>query len=112
MNAIWLKVKEYAKTVAAFLAGIAVSVVINLINGSTPWPRNTSEWIQLAVASFGPAIATALSTNKITQRQLDNDPHVIGGVVVPEAPVTTSVLGVRNNPPIPPPVGGYRDPYA
>lgn len=102
LKALWLKVKEYAKTVAAFLAGIAVSVVINLINGSTPWPRNTSEWIQLAVASFGPAIATALSTNKITQKQLDNDPHVIGGVVVDQAETNSAPAAAD----APPSVGG------
>jgi hypothetical protein len=104
MSAIWLKVKEYAKTIAAFVAGVVGSVIVNLVNGSTPWPSNQSEWIQLAIASFGPALATWLTTNKITQAQLDKDPNVIGGVVVTNAVVPAPVL--------PPSAGGYRDPYA
>ena len=104
VSTIWSKVREYAKTIAAFVAGVVGSVIVNLFNGSTPWPSNQAEWVQLAIASFGPAIATWLTTNKITQKQLDKDPHVIGGVVVPEN-VPAAV------PPPPPSVGGYQPPY-
>lgn len=130
MNAIWLKVKEYAKTVAAFVAGVVGSVIVNLFNGSTPWPSNKAEWIQLAIASFGPAIATWLTTNKITQKQIDNDPNVIGGVVVsnektaqPDYPSIVVANGgtggggggsyARVEPINPPPsAGGWTSPYA
>lgn len=105
LSTIWSKAKEYAKTIAAFVAGVVSSVFINLWNGSTPWPQTQGEWVQLAIASFVPAIATWLTTNKITQKQLDKDPNVIGGVVVATAQIPAPPVSL-------PSVGGYRDPYA
>jgi hypothetical protein len=81
------QIKIYAKALAAALVGALVSVVVNLVNGSTPWPSNGAEWIQFALTTFGPAIAAVFVPNKITQKQLDNDKNVIGGTVVPDAQV-------------------------
>jgi F0F1-type ATP synthase assembly protein I len=80
-------VKEWAKTIAAFVLGVLVSIVTNLMNGTTPWPQTNKELIQLLIMAFVPAIGVALTRNKITQAQLDKDKHVIGGVVVPDAQV-------------------------
>ena len=82
-------IKEYAKTFAAFIAGVIGNVLVNLINGTTPWPQNSAEWLQLALTTLGPAIATWFTTNKITQKQLDKDPNVLGGVVVPNSQAVT-----------------------
>lgn len=70
-------VKEYAKAIAAWVAGVVVSVVINLVNGSTPWPTNLHELVQLLVVSFGPAIAVALQPAKISDKQVEKDPTVV-----------------------------------
>jgi hypothetical protein len=95
-------VKAWAKTLAAFVAGVVTTMILNLVNGGAVWPQTRAEWLQYVLTSFGAAIAVALTRNKITQKQLDKDPNVIGGTVVPDAQV----------PPAAPPVGGvYRNPW-
>jgi uncharacterized membrane protein YeaQ/YmgE (transglycosylase-associated protein family) len=79
-------IKIYAKTVAAFIVGVIGNAVVNLINGATPWPQTGAQWVQFAVTSFGSAIAVWAFPNKITQKQLDNDPNVVGGTVVTNPP--------------------------
>jgi uncharacterized membrane protein YeaQ/YmgE (transglycosylase-associated protein family) len=81
------QIKVYTKTFAAFIAGVIGNAVVNLINGATPWPQTGAQWVQFAVTSFGAAIAVwAAPANKITQKQLDKDPNVVGGTVVASAP--------------------------
>lgn len=107
MNTIERYVKEYAKTVATFVVAVVGNMIVNLVNGSAPWPQTRDQWIQYVVTSFGAAIATLIVPNKITQKQLDNDPHVIGGTVVSDAQVAAQ--------PAPPHVpvvpGRYRNPW-
>lgn len=91
------QIKVYAKTLAAFVAGVVANAVVNLVNGETPWPQNSAQWVQWAVTTFGAAIAVSLTRNKITQQQLDKDPNVVGGTVVPSVPA--------------PPKGGYKNPW-
>lgn len=80
-------VKVYAKAFAAFIAGVIGNAVVNLINGATPWPQTTAQWVQFAVTSLGVAVAAWAVPNKITQKQLDKDPNVIGGTVMPDTQV-------------------------
>jgi hypothetical protein len=94
---VWKFVKEWAKTLAAFVAGVVTTMILNLVNGNAVWPKTGAEWLQYALTSFGAAIAVALTRNKITQKQLDKDPHVIGGTVVAE--------------PVRPAPGQYRNPW-
>jgi hypothetical protein len=95
-------IKEHAKSVAVWVAGVAVTAVMNLVNGVSPWPETGAQWTQYALTSFGLAAAAWLFPNKITQKQLDNDPNVIGGVVVPDLqPVPAST----------PSPGGYVNPF-
>lgn len=79
-------VKEYAKAVAVFIVGIATNMLLDLVNGEKPWPQSPEEWRQYVLTSVGAALAALLVRNKITQKQLDKDPNVIGGVVVDERP--------------------------
>lgn len=103
LTSIWTIIKVHAKTVAAFVAGVVANMIVNLIHGNAVWPQTRGEWIQYALTSFGTAITVWLTRNKITQKQLDKDPNVIGGVVVPDAQI----------PPPPPPGGGgpYTNPW-
>jgi hypothetical protein len=97
LTSVWKFVKEWAKTIAAFVAGVVANMIVSLVQGGTVWPQTKAEWIQYVLTSFGTAIAVALTRNKITQKQLDQDPHVIGGTVVPDAQV--------------PSPGGYQNPW-
>jgi hypothetical protein len=99
MTSVWKFIKEWAKTIAAFVAGVVANMIVNLVQGGTVWPQTKAEWIQYLLTSFGTAIAVSLTRNKITQKQLDQDPHVVGGTVVAEAQ------------PVTPPAGGYRNPW-
>lgn len=83
-------IKEYAKAIAAFVAGVVGNMIVQLINGGTPWPQTSAEWTQYVVTSFGAAIGALVATNKITQKQLDKDPNVVGGVVVETPPAAPS----------------------
>lgn len=104
----WKLVKEYAKTFAAFVAGVVGNAVVDLVNGSSPWPQTGGEWARYAVTCFGPAIAVWATRNKITQDQLDKDPNVVGGVVtetpVPAVPVAPA--------PVPKPAVEYKNPWS
>lgn len=102
MNKIWNWLKVHAKTFVAFLAGVIGNMIVNLINGSAVWPQTKEQWLQYAITSFGTAIAVWFTRNKITQKQLDRDPHVIGGTVVPDS------QAVR---PSPPSERTYRNPW-
>ncbi len=107
MNQIKSFIKVYAKTAAAFIAGVLGNLLVNLINGGVPWPQTSAEWVQLLVTSFGAAIAALIVPNKITQRQLDKDRNVIGGVVVPDAQIPPTV-GTINSPVVP---GEFQNPW-
>lgn len=89
-------VKEYAKTLAAFVAGVVANIATDLINGKTPWPQTGAEWSRYLITSFGAAIAVALTRNKITQQQLDKDPNVVGGVVVADPRAAQDPMGNIN----------------
>jgi len=90
MNTVMNLLKEWAKTIAAFVGTVLTNMIVSLVNGSSPWPQTSAEWIQYAVTSIGAALAVYSVRNKITQKQLDKDPHVIGGIVVPDVPRPTS----------------------
>ena len=102
MNSFVKLVREHAKSVAVWVAGVAVTAIMNLVNGVSPWPQTGAQWTQYALTSFGLAAAAWLFPNKITQKQLDKDPHVIGGVVVPD---------LQPVPAAPPSAGGYVNPF-
>jgi hypothetical protein len=87
----------YLKPVAAFVAGVAGNMIVNLINGVDPWPQTTGQWLQFAVTSFGAAIAAWIAPNKITDKQIAKDPSVVR-VIPPVQPA--------------PPAGGYRNPWS
>jgi hypothetical protein len=97
LSSVWKLAKEWAKTIMAFVAGVVTTMILNLVNGNAVWPKTGAEWLQYALTSFGAAIAVALTRNKITQKQLDQDPHVVGGTVV-EAPVAPPSGGTYRNP--------------
>lgn len=100
-------VKVYGKAVAAFVATVVGNMVVNLVNGVAPWPSTGGQWVQFVVTSFGTAIAVWIAPSKITQKQLDNDPHVIGGTVVDDP----HNLPAAQQPANPPKPGTYRNPW-
>lgn len=105
MTQIKAFIKQYAKSVAAWVAGVVVTMVTNLINGASAWPQTGAQWTQYALASFGAALVVAIApTNKITQKQLDKDPNVIGGVVVSDAQIATAVVNPATG-------SGYQNPW-
>jgi hypothetical protein len=99
LTSVWKFIKEWAKTIAAFAATYAANAFYSLINGSAPWPQTKAEWQQYALTTIAAAVATWLARNKITQKQLDADKNVIGGVVVPDAqipqPLPAAPVGQR-----------------
>lgn len=81
-------IKEHAKTVVAFVATFIGNAIVSLIKGETAWPQTKDEWLQYALTSVGAAFSVWLARNKITQKQINADPNVVG-TVYPE-PVQTS----------------------
>lgn len=108
LDSVWKFVKEWAKTLSAFVAGVVTTMILNLVQDKAVWPQTRAEWTQYVLTSFGAAIAVALTRNKITQKQLDKDPNVIGGVVVPDAQVPTAP---PTAPYVPPATGEYQSPW-
>jgi hypothetical protein len=100
LNSVWKFIKEWAKTIAAFVSVWLGNAVLALIQGSSPWPQTKQEWIQYGVTSLVAALGVGVTRNKITQKQLDKDPNVVGGTVVPDSQV-----------PPPAPTGGFKNPW-
>lgn len=98
LTLVWKFVKEWAKTLSAFVAGVVANMIVNLVNSGAVWPTTKAEWTQYVLTSFGAAIAVALTRNKITQKQLDKDPNVVGGTVVPDSQIPPTVAGDYRNP--------------
>lgn len=86
MNPIWKKVKEYAKTITVFLAGVVGPPLLRIVSGEDPLPQNKQEWVNWITAIAVSTLAAAFTRNKITQKQLDKDPNVIGGKVIDDLP--------------------------
>ena len=109
MNPVWKKIKEYAKTIAVFLAGVLGPPLLRIFTGEDPLPQSKQEWINWLGAIAVSTVAAALTRNKITQDQLNRDPGVApGAVVVPESPanVVTSTTDIDDTPPPTPGLGG------
>ena len=93
-------VKRWVKALGSAVGGALAGLLINWVQGTTPIPTTQKELYTLLIATLLPPILTLFApANKITQKQLDNDPNVIGGVVAPDAQVA---------PDVPPPTGGQR----
>lgn len=112
MNTTVKLLKEHAKSVAVWVGGVVVTAILNLINGVSAWPQTPAQWWQYALTSFGLAFAAWAFPNKITQKQLDKDPHVVGGTVVEEPPVTPPASDIDDVPPPTPGLGGRRDSWS
>lgn len=89
MNAIKQFYKKYlsrwVKAIGSAVGGAIAGLLINWVQGTTPIPTTRQELYTLLIATLLPPILTLFSpANKITQKQLDKDPNVIGGVVVDE----------------------------
>lgn len=92
-------IKEQAKTIAAFVAAFVGNVIVSLINGTTAIPTTKADWIQYLVTSVGAAFAAWLARNKVTQKQIDKDPNVIGTVY--ENPPTPEAVAKYTPPAVP-----------
>lgn len=110
MNSIVKWFKEQAKTVAAFAVTFVVNMIVSLLDGSTALPQNREEWTQYLLTSFGAAIATYAARNKITQKQLDHDKNVVGGIVVDDPAVLQNATPPGWSAP-PPTFGPYTNPF-
>ena len=80
-------IKRWVKALASAVGGAIAGLAINWIQGTTPIPQTKQELYTVLIAAVLPAIVTVFSpANKITQKQLDKDTGVRGGVVVDSAP--------------------------
>jgi len=87
METLKLFYKEHVKSFVAAIVGALITLMMNWVNGETPWPQTGEEWRNAAIGAVIAAVAVWFPANKITQKQLDNDKNVIGGVVVPDSSV-------------------------
>lgn len=76
-------IKPWVKALGSAVGGAIAGLLINIVKGEAAWPQSQQEWLTVLVAAVLPAIVTVFSpTNKITQKQLDKDPNVVGGTVI------------------------------
>lgn len=62
--------KEWAKAVAAFVAGVVANMVSDLIAGKSPFPTTPAEWARYVILSVGAAIAVGGTPNKLNEKQV------------------------------------------
>jgi hypothetical protein len=70
-------VLEGAKAIAAGVATAVVNLVVNLVNGTTPWPQTSAQWVTLVATTFGSALLVWLQPAKISDKQVAADPTVV-----------------------------------
>lgn len=105
-------VQEHAKPIAAFVVTFIGNMIVSLLDGTTPFPQSREQWTQYLLTSAGAAFAAFIARNKITQKQLDHDPNVLGGIVVDQ-----KVVDQTATPTVPPSVaygpssGPYVNPF-
>lgn len=107
----WVKV--YAKSIAAFAATFVGNMIVSLANGTTAIPQTKHEWSQYLLTSALAFVATFFTRNKITQKQLDQDEHVVGGIVIdtpPQSKPPTSFQAPQEGYTFPA-EGGYPNPF-
>lgn len=96
-------IKPWVKALASAVGGAIAGLLINWAQGTTPIPTTRKELYTVLIAAVLPALLALFAPpNKITQKQLDKDPNVVGGVVVPDVQVPPPV----SLPPVAPPSGG------
>lgn len=93
-------IKPWVKALASAVGGAIFGLLLTWFQGTTPIPTTREELFTVLAAAVLPAIFTVIApANKITQKQIDKDPNVIGGTVVPTPP--------SNPPASAPPAPGY-----
>lgn len=99
MNPVMKWAKEHIKSLVAAIVGAAITVIMKWVNGEVPWPQTGAEWRDAAIGAVVAGVMVSISpTNKITQKQLDKDPDVVGGVVISDAPNQPKSLPYPENP--------------
>lgn len=87
-------IKRWVKALGSAVGGALAGLLINWVQGTTPIPTTQKELYTLLIATVLPPLLTLFApANKITQKQLDKDPNVIGGVVVPDVQAPTPLPG-------------------
>ncbi len=85
--------KPWVKALASAIGGALAGLLINWVQGTTPIPTTKEEWVTLLIATLGPPILTLFApANKITQKQIDKDPNVLGGIVVTDSQIPTPTV--------------------
>lgn len=79
-----MDIKVYAKTAGAFVAAVVGNMAYDLFTGTHPWPTTGQEWLRYGITSVGAALGAFGARNKITQKQINQQPDIIGAIVVPE----------------------------
>jgi hypothetical protein len=106
-------IKRWVKAIAAAVGGAIAGLLINWVQGTTPIPTTKDELYTLLIATLLPPILALFSpANKITQKQLDKDPNVVGGTVI-DTPAPAVATDIDDTPPPTPGLGGgvFRNPW-
>jgi len=83
--------KFYKENVKSFFGAVIGALIVRFTSwtkGEEAWPQTGEEWRNVAIGAVIAAVAVWLPTNKITQKQLDNDKYVQGGIVVSDPVVS------------------------
>lgn len=113
LNAFYVKyIKRWVKAVASAVGGALAGLLINWVQGTTPIPTTQKELYTLLIATIVPPILTLFApANKITQKQLDEDPTVIGGTVIPPTATSVEIKTPKPGEPFLPFPDAYRNPW-
>lgn len=60
----------YAKAGTALVLTVLTNLLANFVNGSTPWPQTSDEWIALIVTSLVATLSVAAIPNTTTNPEV------------------------------------------
>lgn len=93
--------KEYAKTIGAFVAGVIANMISDLIEGRAPWPETPNDWLRYILTSLGAALGAFALRNKVTESQVakgiekgDVSPEVVKAITETAPAPVPAVVGV------------------
>lgn len=80
------KIKEYAKSIVAFVLAVVGNMIIDFTQNGVPFPQTQGEWIRYITSSLVIALGVAGTPNKMTEKQAQrgiDQGVIVDKVIVP-----------------------------
>ncbi|QGJ90073.1 holin [Mycobacterium phage Indlulamithi] len=88
--------KVNAKAVVAFVVGVILNAVNDVISGKAPWPTSLADWGRYLGTSLIGAVVVWATGNKLTEKQIVNAAVKQGVTVVTNTAIDAAASAAQN----------------